>query len=48
MFNRGKGFSPKDVAKRSRVNPDTVRRELRLLASVNFIKKRVNDWSYNS
>jgi hypothetical protein len=48
LLNRGKNFTKKDVVKRSRVNPDAVRRELRLLASVNFIKKRGNDWSFNS
>jgi hypothetical protein len=48
LLNRGKGFNTKDVIKRSRVSPDLVRRELRLLSSVNFIKRRVKDWSYNS
>jgi len=48
LLNRGKGFSNKDVIKRSRVNPDTVRRELRLLSSVNFIKKHAALWSFNS
>lgn len=48
LLNRGKNFSTKEVTKRSRVNPNLVRRELRLLASVNFIKKRATDWSFNS
>ncbi len=48
LLNRGKGFTGKDVVKRSRVNPKVVRRELRLLSSVNFIKKRAKDWSFNS
>jgi len=51
LLNRGKGFKNKDIAKRSRVSPDIVRRELRLLASVNFIKKRSPtsfDWYFNS
>jgi Fe2+ or Zn2+ uptake regulation protein len=48
LLNRGKGFSTKDVIKRSRVSPLLVRRELRLLSSVNFIKKRLTDWSFNS
>ncbi len=39
LLNKGKGFKNTDVAKRSRVGPNIVRRELRLLASVNFIKK---------
>ena len=48
LLNRGKGFKSKDIVKRSRVSPDIVRRELKLLASVNFIKKRAQDWSFNS
>ena len=50
LLNRGKGFTTKDVIKRSRVNPDRVRRELRLLSSVNFIKKKKHskDWSFSS
>lgn len=48
LLNRGKSFKSKEVAKRSRVSTDNVRRELRLLSSVNFIKKRGNDWSFNA
>ena len=48
LLNRGKGFSSKDVAKRSRVNSSLVRSELRLLASVSFIKKHSVGWSFNS
>lgn len=48
LLNRGKGFTAKDVIKRSRVNPNLVRRELKLLSSVNFIKKRATDWFFNS
>ncbi len=50
LLNRGKSFKGKDVARRSRVSLDTVRRELRLLASVNFIKKRSKtslEWYFN-
>jgi DNA-binding transcriptional ArsR family regulator len=50
LLNRGKSFSSKEVAKRSRVSPQIVSRELRLLSLVNFIKKRKTvplDWSYN-
>ncbi len=47
LSNRGKGFANKDVAKRSRVTSDAVRREIRLLASVNFIKKHGVNWSFN-
>jgi hypothetical protein len=48
LLNRGKVFTSKDVVKRSRVNPSVVRRELRLLSSVGFIKKRELNWSFNS
>jgi len=51
LLNRGKGFTSKDVAKRSRVSSVSTRREMRILASVGFIKKRSSnapDWYYNS
>ena len=50
LLNRGKGFKNKDVVKRSRVTSSAVRREIRLLASVNFIKKRSpssEEWFFN-
>ena len=48
LLNKEKGFKNKDVIKRSRVSPEAVRRELKLLASVGFIKKHNLDWSFNS
>ncbi len=51
LLNRGKGFTKKDVIERSRVNSLVVGRELRLLSSVNFIKKRSAvslEWYFNS
>lgn len=48
LLNRGKSFATKDIVKRSRVNPSLVRRELKLLYSIGFVKKRLNDWSFNS
>src|SRR3990167_3005609 len=47
LLNRTKGFKGKDVAKRSRVTPAAVRRELKLLRSINFVKKKGEDWSFN-
>jgi DNA-binding transcriptional ArsR family regulator len=47
LLNRGKNFTNKDIAKRSRVNPSTVRNELRLLSAVGFVKKRDINWSFN-
>lgn len=48
LLNKDKSFKNRDIVKRSRVNPDAVRRELKLLASVNFVKKRALNWSFNS
>lgn len=50
LLNRGKSFVNKDVVKRSRVNIETVRREIKLLFGVGFIKKRslLSGWSFNS
>ena len=50
LLNRSKSFKSKDVVKRSRVGSAIVGRELRLLSSVNFIKKRSNtsmQWIFN-
>ena len=47
MVNKGTGFAGKTVAKRSRVSSPLARRELKLLSSVNFIKKRGKEWSFN-
>ncbi len=51
LLNKSKGFRSKDIARRSRVSLSAVRRELRLLSSVNFIKKRSSisaEWFFNS
>jgi len=51
LLNRGKGFKSGDIAKRSRVSLDIVRKELKLLSSVEFIKKRSSvssEWYFNS
>ncbi len=51
LLNRNRGFAVKDIAKRSRVSPEAVRSELRLLSSVGFIKKRSSvspEWHFNS
>ena len=47
LLNKDKNFKNKDIVKRSRVNADTVRRELKLLSSVGFIKKHGLDWHFN-
>ena len=48
LLNKGKIFENQDIVKRSRVNSNVIRRELKLLESVNFIKNRINGWSFNS
>ena len=48
MLNKSSSFTNKEVVKRSRVNPVIVRRELQLLKSVNFIKKRTKGWTFDS
>ena len=48
LLNRTKGFTTQEVIKRSRVSRETARRELRLLFSVGFIKKRGTEWIFNS
>lgn len=50
LLNRGKGFTSKEVVKRSRVSAHTVRREINLLVSVGFVKKRSSvslEWIFN-
>ena len=50
LLNRSKVFSNKEIVRRSRIPADLVRKELRLLSSVNFIKKRSGarpDWSFD-
>ncbi len=50
LLNKGKGFKTKDVVRRSRVSVDIVRKELNLLSSVGFIKKRKTtapEWYFN-
>lgn len=47
LLNSKKAFPSKEVASRSRVNPAVARREIALLASVGYIKKRGKDWAFN-
>ncbi len=48
LLNKGTSFTNKDIAKRSRVTLALTRRELRLLNSINFIKKRTKCWIFNN
>jgi len=47
LVNRNQNFTSKAVAKRSRTSREVVRRELRLLTSIGFLKKRRNSWSFS-
>ncbi|MCX6757916.1 MAG: hypothetical protein NTZ44_03500 [Candidatus Nomurabacteria bacterium] len=47
MLNNSNVFENKDIVKRSRVNPETVRKEIKLLASVGFVKSKKTGWSFN-
>ncbi|MCX6751313.1 MAG: hypothetical protein NT161_00895 [Candidatus Nomurabacteria bacterium] len=48
LLNSKNGFSRKDIIKRSRVNPSVVSREIKLLASIDFIKRHKTTWFFNS
>jgi len=51
LLNKSKGFKNKDIVRRSRISFDAVRKEVKLLASINFIKRRSKsslDWYFNS
>ncbi|MEI6581189.1 MAG: hypothetical protein WCO07_03400 [bacterium] len=47
LLNQECGFTNKEIAQRSRVSKDALRRELKLLNSIGFIKKRSKDWIFN-
>jgi hypothetical protein len=47
LLNKAESFKNKDIVKKSRVNAAAVRRELKLLASVGFIKKHALNWYFN-
>ncbi|HWA32277.1 MAG TPA: hypothetical protein VG694_02405 [Candidatus Paceibacterota bacterium] len=48
LLNAKKNFTAKEVAKRSRVSPASARSELRMLASVAFIRKRGASFMLNT
>jgi hypothetical protein len=47
LSNQGKHFTSKDVSKRSRVNQEVARKEIRLLSSISFLKKKGDGWCFN-
>lgn len=48
LLNRSQRFINKDIVNRSRVSPEIVRRELKLLSDIGFIKKHATSWFFNS
>lgn len=48
LLNRSKGFSRKDIVKRSRISREIVRRELALLSAVGFIRRRAASWFFDT
>ncbi|MFZ2072084.1 MAG: hypothetical protein WA101_00795 [Minisyncoccia bacterium] len=47
LLNKSETFKNKDIVKRSRVNSSIVNKELKLLFSVGFVKKKSNGWFFN-
>jgi hypothetical protein len=47
LLNKDVTFEVKDIEKRSLVKPETIRKELRLLESVNFVRKKTSRYQYN-
>lgn len=47
LLNKGKIFDPKEIEKRSLVKVASIRKELKLLSSVDFIKKRQAGYYFN-
>ncbi len=47
LLNKDKVFNTKEICVRSRVGADVLRRELRALSSVSFVKKTTKGWSFN-
>lgn len=47
LLNKNKTFTNADIATRSRVSIEGVRKEIRLLESIEFIKKRPNGYIFN-
>jgi len=47
LLNKGKVFSNKEIATRSRITSDALRKEIKVLSAADFVKKRVNGWYFN-
>ncbi len=47
LLNKTKTFTSKDIATRSRVSPLSTRKELKVLETVEFVKKRASGYVFN-
>jgi len=47
LLNKDQSFNNKEIIKRSRVNSSVLRKELKLLSSVKFAKKKGKNWIFN-
>ena len=47
LLNKDCSFDTKEIAQRSRVSPEIVRKEINLLSSVKFIKRKSKNWAFN-
>lgn len=47
LLNKSMSFTNKEIVRRSRVNSTIVRRELQILKSISFIKRRTKGWSFD-
>lgn len=48
LLNQCVGFSNKEISKRSRVSRDLTNKEIRLLSSIGFLRKRNSNWYFNT
>jgi hypothetical protein len=47
LLNKEQSFSNKEIVTRSRVNSSAVRKEISVLSSVKFLKKKQKEWIFN-
>lgn len=47
LLNKNKVFTIKDISLRARISMDAVRKEIRILSSADFIKKKGNGYVFN-
>lgn len=47
LLNKEQGFNNKEIVKRSRTNSSAARKEIAVLSSVKFIKRKSKNWVFN-